>query len=386
MKTRINQFFGGRRPAGLWAALVLAACCTFHSCEKDEDEELLDARSTSGTAAKDSSMDGELDALSKSGTVEKNFTMDGILDVLFDTELVRETGKPSIESLAIGDFNLADYDPTFVLHVEAESVSSAVVRFGEELLLGTSDFHNGSASYSIPLTDLTEGSVLTVEQRGSPGSILHIWLEGKMTSFVDERDGTRYKVVQIGDQIWMAENLAWLPVVSPVANGSLTDKFYYVYGYDGTDVNEAKTNENYSTYGVLYNWPATDGAAPEGWHVASDAEWIEMEIYIGMSPELANSDGMRGTNEGTKLKASTSWLNDTSGTDEFGFNALGGGYRSGSGFDTFFGQGTFSNWWTSTPAVDPGIAYTRRVMAGNGWIGRSARGRDWAWNIRCIRD
>jgi len=54
--------------------------------------------------------------------------------------------------------------------------------------------------------------------------------------------------------------------VSASATGSLTKPHYYVYGYEGTDVTAAKATYNYSTHGVLYNWPAAMTACPEGWH------------------------------------------------------------------------------------------------------------------------
>ena len=36
--------------------------------------------------------------------------------------------------------------------------------------------------------------------------------------------------------------------------GSATAPYYYVYGYEGTDVADAQATANYDTYGVLYNW------------------------------------------------------------------------------------------------------------------------------------
>ena len=56
---------------------------------------------------------------------------------------------------------------------------------------------------------------------------------------------------------------------------------YYVYGYEGTNVEEAKATKNYKTYGVLYNWNAAFYACPEGWHLPSDAEWAQLVDFIG---------------------------------------------------------------------------------------------------------
>jgi hypothetical protein len=100
-----------------------------------------------------------------------------------------------------------------------------------------------------------------------------IALNPKDNIFTDSRDGHKYKYVKIGSQVWMAENLAYLPIVNLGSSKSHTEPKYYVYSYTGTDVNEAKKTSNYSTYGVLYNWPAAIAACPPGWHLASDSEW-----------------------------------------------------------------------------------------------------------------
>ncbi len=139
---------------------------------------------------------------------------------------------------------------------------------------------------------------------------------GETGTFTDSRDGHEYNWIKICNQVWMAENLTYLPSVSPSSAGSYTDPYYYVYGYQGNSVSEAKATSNYATYGVLYNWPATmagasssstnpcgvQGVCPDGWHLPSDAEWIELEMHLGMSQADADNEGWRGTDEGGKLK------------------------------------------------------------------------------------
>ena len=121
--------------------------------------------------------------------------------------------------------------------------------------------------------------------------------EGEM---VDSRDNHVYKTVEIGEQTWMAENLAYLPKVNKPAAAATCEgePLYFVYDYDGEDVNAAKNTETYKTYGVLYNWYAAmnkeneegkdadavpsgvQGICPSGWHLPSKAEWKILENFV----------------------------------------------------------------------------------------------------------
>ena len=76
------------------------------------------------------------------------------------------------------------------------------------------------------------------------------------------------------------------------------EPLYFVYDYDGEDVNAAKNTETYKTYGVLYNWYAAmnkeneegkdadavpsgvQGICPSGWHLPSKAEWKILENFV----------------------------------------------------------------------------------------------------------
>jgi|GEM_PF-631705 len=186
----------------------------------------------------------------------------------------------------------------------------------------------------------------------------------------DTRDGNTYETVQIGEQCWMAQDVAWLPSVSPASSGSINDPHYYVYGYQGTDVIEAKATSNYQTYGTLYNWSAmmngqdssssvpsgVKGVCPEGWHVPSDEEWKMLEgsadsQYGYPDPEW---DGLswRGSDVAGNLKeAGTShWFSpNTDATNSSGFTSLPSGNRTWNG--SFSNLSYIGFYWTTTEII-----------------------------------
>ncbi len=111
---------------------------------------------------------------------------------------------------------------------------------------------------------------------GNELSFMTISGNGNTGVFTDSRDGNVYKTIQIGDQVWMAENLRYLPGVIESDIGSYGHPFFYVYGYKGSNVEKAKATNTYQTFGVLYNWPAANSVCPHGWHLPSDDEWLQL--------------------------------------------------------------------------------------------------------------
>ena len=91
-------------------------------------------------------------------------------------------------------------------------------------------------------------------------------------------EGYWYNTTSIGGQCWFAENVRYLPEVSPSNEGSDAVPHAYVYDYQGADVEVAKNTLNYHQFGVLYNFPAVEewGLCPSGWHVPTDDEWTGM--------------------------------------------------------------------------------------------------------------
>ncbi len=210
-------------------------------------------------------------------------------------------------------------------------------------------------------------------------------------TFTDSRDGKTYKWVKIGDQTWMAENLAYLPDVHSAASESYTEPLYYVYDYNGNDVAIAKQQSNYTTYGVLYNWTAAKAACPPGWHLPIVAEWTILENYL-----IANGYNYDGTNTENKIAksmaATTNWHNSTdigaignnlTLNNKSGFSALPGGARSGIGFSAVGLQG---GWWTFTDYSADG-AWIRWLLYDNSSVGQyGSSAKKNGESVRCVKD
>jgi uncharacterized protein (TIGR02145 family) len=201
-------------------------------------------------------------------------------------------------------------------------------------------------------------------------------------SFTDPRDNKTYKTVKIGNQEWMAENLAYLPAVSPPDSGSSIVPRQYVYGFIDTDEAAAKDNQNYKDYGVLYNWPAAKVACPPGWHLPSDDEWKQLEIALGMTQDQVDATGWRGTDQGTQMKATSGWNSNGNGTNSSGFAALPAGSRLSDGMSGIGGGGV---WWSSTEANTSG-AYGRGMNYIYGNVYRDYIGKEDGFSVRCVRD
>jgi uncharacterized protein (TIGR02145 family) len=206
-------------------------------------------------------------------------------------------------------------------------------------------------------------------------------------------EGDNYAVVTIGEQTWMAENLKYLPIVNAVADGSedVAGSYYYVYGYDGTDVSEAKATENYDTYGVLYNWSAAmngeesstnnpsgvQGICPTGWHLPSEAEWAELTNYLG-----------GGGVGGGKLKeiGTTHWSSPNTGaTNETGFTALPGGARSQNG--VFGSVGGYAYWHSATVSntTSSWYSFLLNMSAYGIWTDDMLSNQN-GFSVRCIKN
>jgi uncharacterized protein (TIGR02145 family) len=215
--------------------------------------------------------------------------------------------------------------------------------------------------------------------------------EDDKTGTVTDIDGNLYQTVKIGNQWWMAENLK----VTHYRNGdvipNVTDDTEWSNLTTGAYCEYDSNNSNIETYGCLYNWYAIDdnrNIAPAGWHIPTDQEWKELEIYMGISQSVADSEGLRGANEASKLAGNANlWLPGNLTNDaEFGtssFNALPGGLCLFNGFCGHMRRtGSF---WSSTE-YDSNNAWCRTISYNCSEIERYYYSRQDGFSVRCIRD
>ena len=143
-----------------------------------------------------------------------------------------------------------------------------------------------------------------------------------------------------------------------------------------------------SIYGLLYNWYAIEDSnniAPEGWHVPTDEEWKQLEMFLGMSQEDADDTGYRGSDEDEKLKEAGTehWIAPNDGTNESGFTALPGGSREPDG--TYLAKGVAAVFWTATEGSDT-TAFHRTLYLGHSGIRRHRIAKQSGYSVRCIKD
>jgi len=222
-------------------------------------------------------------------------------------------------------------------------------------------------------------------------------------SFMDARDSNIYPTVQIGTQCWMKKNLAYLPSVVGPGTGSETTPYYYVYNYNGTDVATAKSQTNYTTYGVLYNWSAALTACPSGWHLPTDAELNTLETYVvsyinSPNPQYpcsisemyfrrcadnSGTDAGGTYGAGKSLKKVGQGTGVGAGDDLVGFSALLAGFRYTGG--SFHDIGSRAYFWSSS-ASSSSDAWSRYLLTSYSTVYRTYNSKAYGFSVRCLRD
>lgn len=211
------------------------------------------------------------------------------------------------------------------------------------------------------------------------GKIVRLIQNGKILDFgeVKDIDGNVYSTIEIGNQVWMAENLK----VTHYRNGDfipyVTNNSKWEDLKTGAYCNYDNNIKNTSIYGNLYNWYAvkdTRKVAPEGWHIPTYQEWKELENYLG-------------SNVGGKLKESRNgyWKELNKGaTNASGFSAIPGGWR-GNYHGTFSEIGRIAFFWSASENSSVS-AWDRYLHSNRSVVDRSNGSKQDGHSVRCIKD
>ncbi len=250
----------------------------------------------------------------------------------------------------------------------------------------------GPCDYGHPclLTECQGGDTSTIGDPNSASTYIDVrgWLtvvayfkstSGKSEvvgdTLIDDRDGKRYRIVDIGSQTWMAENLNYQPLSGN--SWCYEDNYSYCsqYGrlYDWATAMDINTSYN------INMWKGSDGSdvkhqgvCPSGWHLPSLAEWTTLVNYVGSSA-------------GYKLKSTSGWYGNGNGADDYGFSALPGDGRYSDGGIHMTNIGNNGAWWTATQ-YDSDFAYRRSIGYDNDYVYEDAISKNDGFSVRCIQD
>ena len=193
--------------------------------------------------------------------------------------------------------------------------------------------------------------------------------------------GYDYATVQIGEQCWFAENLRTefyqngdsIPINLSNSEWTTTSS-----GARAIFANDS-LNLIYHTYN---GYAVTDDRkiCPINWHVPTDSEWNDLEISLGMNPELSDVSGIRGTH-GDGLKASASDNPSWNGSNYTGFGGFPSYGRRGS--DGLFDGGKSKNWSSTNSGYD---VWLRNLLENNDGVERDHDNPHNGNAVRCLKD
>ncbi|TAL80439.1 MAG: hypothetical protein EPN88_01255 [Bacteroidetes bacterium] len=263
----------------------------------------------------------------------------------------------------------------YALHAKTSGTATDAVKITDDQSIADHKTFTGTITVPIPINSTDAATKAYVDALKTEIRELQI-LAGLA---IKDIDGNVYRIVTIGTQQWIAENLKTTKYNDGTPVSLITDITAWAGNTTGAYCwynNDEATNKN--IYGALYNWYAVNTAklCPIGWHVSSDDEWTTLTTFLG-GESVA----------GSKLKetGTAHWVYpNTDATNETGFTALPGNYRdqNGSFYDL---PGNFGLWWTSTefPALN---AYYRWMTRSNGTVTRDNLGKKYGFSVRCIKD
>ncbi|MGL1902086.1 MAG: InlB B-repeat-containing protein [Fibrobacterales bacterium] len=219
------------------------------------------------------------------------------------------------------------------------------------------------ATITSGIITVTGPGVTTISATADDDSGVSASITITVSQFKDNREfNLLYKMVRIGDQVWMASNLTYNPTTgsSICRDGSdynCEEEYGRFYWFSGALNGDQASSANPST---------TQGACPDHWHIPSKSEWEQLFTFVN--------------NNANKLKSTTRW-STSPGTDDYGFNLLPNGmYHSRGGYQG--NSDTSSELWSSNESPSYETRFYNSSTTNIVSISPLAE----AFSIRCVMD
>jgi uncharacterized protein (TIGR02145 family) len=212
---------------------------------------------------------------------------------------------------------------------------------------------------------------------------------------ITDIDGNSYATIQIGSQVWMAENLK----AKRFANGDTIPEIAAQIEWQNNTsnpgwsyLNNNMLYDSLKDYGLLYNFYTvidSRNVCPTGWHVPTDSEWTVLVASIDPWYN-ANAIGSQSSVAGGKLKSTGTdyWKSPNTGaTNETGFSGVPSSHKNSNGNFSFLGNdGDIGIFWSSTGFSNPADAYYRSLNYNDGSFNRNIQQKRNGFSVRCIQD
>ena len=232
---------------------------------------------------------------------------------------------------------------------------------------------------------------------------------------VTDIDGNQYNTVQIGDQVWLKENLK----VSRFNNGdpiyettSLFDWWSYTHLQSPDYGTPIQSYYNMDTsllnrYGRLYNWYVAGdqkNVCPTGFRVPTYMDYYEMFSFVDSTTldlldynEYYINDGVMNDQSGKKFLTNEYWDPSLSGNNQTRWSGMSSGFVYQQWSDEFqysnisyFGDGFTNGFWTKDTVswdMDGGFEVrSKSIHILGDYIRMYPSGRGMGNSIRCIKD
>ncbi|MDH5442539.1 MAG: hypothetical protein OEX08_02995, partial [Candidatus Nomurabacteria bacterium] len=193
----------------------------------------------------------------------------------------------------------------------------------------------------------------------------------------DHRDGQVYRVGQFGTAWWLLENLN----IGVFRDTSQSQNFNFTFEKYCPN-NDSNLCE---LYGGLYRWTeimdgstvdGSQGICPDGWHVATDQDWANLESYYSSNPPCSSIRyGIECNYSGDELT-------------KIGPCFFNGGYYYGyfqESASIFHHYGNRAYFWTSSQNSS-NISQLRYFEFGNSGVGKHESLKENAMFCRCVHD